>query len=303
MDRIASFSHQSRLVQNMMQAEVKVAKAQLQQSSQLESTTYAGIADQTSQLVNLQAYLARSERYADEGEIVSSRITATHKAVGSMIDIADQVKGLVTSLSGSAASVPSSVAEQARGLMEDFAVLLNTQLGGRYLFAGGATGTAPVSTDSAVYPAATYPSAADTSYYSGDDTVARFRADDDLTVEYGVTANDPDIEKVMRALNLLANMPTDPVDTDLVNEAYALADEGSEGLTTVQTKLGSAADTVENAIDRHVDEQLTLQSQIEDITKVDLAAMSARLSQLEALLEASAQVITVMKAFNLNDLL
>lgn len=303
MDRIASFSHQSRLIQNMMSAESKVAKAQLQESSNLVSTTFSGISDQSSKMVNLQGYYARSERYVDEGETVSSRIQTMHDSVGSMIEIATKAKTLITGLQGADYTEAGSTAEQAKELLDNMATLLNSQLGGRYLFAGGKTDSKPVSVDSSTYAAASYPSSASTTYYSGDDSVARFQADDDLSVDYGVTANDPAIEKVMRSLNLIANMSTTTIDTNTLNEAYDLADEGADGMTVLQTKLGTAASTVDDAIDRHLDEQLTLQSQIEDISKVDLAAATSRLSQLQSLLEASTSVLTVMKSFNLNDLL
>lgn len=61
--------------------------------------------------------------------------------------------------------------------------------------------------------------------------------------------------------------------------------------------------TLDNTIDRHLDEQLTIQSHAEDIKNVDLAAAETKLSQLEALMSANTSAIKAMRTFNLNELL
>ncbi|MGQ9365020.1 flagellin [Azospirillum sp. ST 5-10] len=303
MERIATHNHQNQLVQYMLKAEARVAEVQVQASTGLKSTDFKGVADDSGRIVDLESYYRRSERYVDEGEVVNGRIEAMHDAVGGMIDLTTQLRSLVTSLQGSGSAAAESIKTEAQGLLEEFAALLNTQQEGRYLFGGSRTDQAPVSVDAADYPAATTPSSADTSYYSGDGTISYFQASDELIVEYGVTAADPAFEQALRALNLIANMDTDPVDSDLLAEAYDLSDEAADGLTVVQTKLGAASETLERTIDRHVEEQLVLQTQVDDLRSVDLAEATVRLSQLQASLEATMSLMKVLEETNLSQYL
>jgi len=301
MDRIASFNNSNSLIKNLMKVEAAIAVAQTQEATELKSTDYAGLSSSTSTLISLEAYYARSERYVDEGNTVSSRIETMSDAVGDMLDTITNFKAIITSLQGTGSEAAETYPEQAQTYLEEFAASMNTQYDGSYVFSGGATDSAAI--DVSTYVAKTYPSSVDTSYYSGDDTVASIRADDDQVIEYGVTGNTSGMEKALRAMSLLANMSTDPVDDDLVNEAYDLANEAFDELTTTQTSLGAKGATLDNTIDRHLDEQLTIQSQVEDVKNVDLAEAETRLSQLEALMSANASAIKALSAFNLNDLL
>lgn len=306
MERVATSSHQAQLVQYMLKAEARTAAAQVQAATGLVSTDYKGIAGDSGRLVDLESHYRRSERYVDEGEVVSGRIDTMHDAVGGMIDLTNRVNALVTSLQGVAGQsdgAAEGIKAEAAALLEEFAALLNTQQEGRYLFAGARTDRAPVDLDGGSWTAPTSPSSPDTGYYSGDGSVAYFQASDDLILEYGVTADNPAIEKALRAIGLIANMATDPVDTALVNEADELADEAADGLTVVQTGLGAASATLERTIDRHLDEQLVLQTQVDDIKSIDLAEATARLSQLQASLEATMSLLKILEETSLSQYL
>ncbi|MFL7899911.1 flagellin [Azospirillum argentinense] len=301
MERIATFNHQNQLVRYMLAAESRVATAQVQAATGEASVDYKGIAGDSGRLVNLESHYRRSERYVDEGEVVNGRIQTMHDAVGGMIDLANRVRSLVASLQGAGGGAADGIKSEAQSLMMEFAGLLNTQQEGRYLFAGGRTDRAAVSLDG--LPAATSPSTADTTYFKGDGSVSYFQAADDLIVQYGVTADDPSIEKALRSISLIANMPTNPVDTALVDEASDLADAAADGLTVVQTKLGSASATLERTIDRHLEQQLVLQTHVEDIRNIDLAEATTRLSQLQANLESTMSLMKILQQTNLNDFL
>ena len=298
MERVATYNHQNTLVQYMMKAEAQVAAEQVRSASGLNSTDYKGIATDSSRLVNLESHYRRLEQYIDEGEVVNGRIQSMYDAVGSMTDLTSRLSSLITGLQGDNAAGVEGVVAEAGQLMEELAGLMNTQQDGRYLFAGGRTDQTAVDLDS--YTAATYPSSADTGYYQGDSTVAHFQAADDFVLSYGVTADDPAFEKALRAFSLIANMSTDPVDDDLLAEATELASDATDGLTITQAKLGAASSSLENTIDRHVDEQLVLQTQVDDIRSVDLAESTTKLSQLQASLEATMSLMKILEENNLS---
>ncbi len=303
MERIATANHQNTLVRCMMQGESRVAAAQIAASSGLKSTDFKGVASDSGRIVDLDSTYRRTERYIDEGEVVSGRIQTMDSTVGSMIDVTNRLQSLITSLQGAASSAAEGVQEEAAGLMKEFIGLLNTRQEGRYLFAGSRTDTAPVNSDTASYPPATVPSSADTSWYSGDGSLSYFQAADDLVIEYGATADDPAIEKAMRAFNLIVSMDLDPVDSDVLDEASTLAAAGADGMSVIQARLGVAAGTLDRTLDRHVDTQLVLETQVDDLRSVDLAEATVRLSQLQASLEATMSLMKILQDTNLNNLL
>ncbi len=296
MERVATFNHQNTLVQYMMRAEAKVATEQVRSSTGLNSTDYKGIASDSGRLVNLESHYKRLEQYVDEGEVVNGRIQSMYDAVGGMSDLTSRLSALITGLQGDNAAGVEGVTAEAGELMKEFAALLNTQQEGRYLFSGGRTDQPAVTVDSATYPAmTTVPSTADTSFYQGDSTIAHYQAADDLILSYGVTADQPAFEKALRAFNLIANLTTTPVDNDVLDEASQLASDATDGLAVTQAKLGATSASLERTIDRHVDEQLVLQTHVDDIRSVDLAESTTRLSQLTASLEATMSLMSSLE--------
>ncbi|MFD1624153.1 flagellin [Azospirillum griseum] len=304
MERVATSSQQNTLVQYMMRAESKVATEQIRSSTGLNSTDYKGIASGSGRLVNLESHYKRLESYIDQGEVVNGRIQSMYDSVGGMADLTSRLSALITGLQGDNAAGVEGVVAEAGELMKEFAGLLNTQQEGRYLFAGGRTDQPAVDIDSASYAAiTTVPSSADTSYYQGDSTIAHYQAADDLILSYGVTADDPAFEQALRAFNLIANMSTSPVDTDVLDEATQLASDATDGLSIVQAKLGATSASLERTLDRHVDEQLVLQTHVDDIRSVDLAESTVRLSQLQASLEATMSLMKILEDTSLSQYL
>jgi Flagellin and related hook-associated proteins len=300
MERVATYSHQNTLVQYMLKSEAKVATAQIQSSSGLKSTDYRGIADDSARVVNLESHYKRLERYIDEGEVVTGRIQTMYDSVGGMVDLTNRLRSLVTELQGAAASNAAGVQTEINGLMKEFTGLLNTQQEGRYLFAGSRTGTAPVSMDPADYPPQTSPSTPSTSYYKGDGIEARFRASDDLVLDYGVTADNPAFEKALRAFSLLGTMSVDPIDTAAVNEASALAAQAADGMAVVQSKLGVSASALDRTINQHLDTQLVLQTQVDDLKNIDVGEAVTRLSQMQASLEMTMKILSMVSQNDLS---
>jgi len=299
MERVATYNHQNQLVQYMLKAQAQVAAEQVRSATGLNSTDYKGIASDSGRLVNLESHYKRLEQYVDEGEVVNGRIQSLYDAVGGMSDLTLRLSALITGLQGNNAAGVEGVVAEAGQLMQEFAALLNTQQEGRYLFAGGRPDQPAVDIDGTATQT-TVPSTADTGYYQGDQTVAHFQAADDLILSYGVTADQPAFEKALRAFNLIANLQTNPVDTAVLAEATQLASDSTDALAVTQAKLGASSASLERTIDRHVDEQLVLQSHVDDIRSVDLAESTTRLSQLQASLEATMSLMKILEENNLS---
>ena len=123
----------------------QVSTLQEQTSTGEVSQSYAGLADVSSQVLDLTAAKSRSTAY---DQVISD---AQGKA-GVMQTVLGQIGSLVSSVSTAAlglnASTPSStvssVADQAKAAFTQVASLLNTQYEGQYVFAGADGGNPPV---------------------------------------------------------------------------------------------------------------------------------------------------------------
>lgn len=301
MTRVSTYGQLNSTLATITRLQSDLATAQTQESSGLKSTTYQGVGSASQRLVNLDGQIARSMQYVQDGEIVSSRVSTMYSAVGNMIDVLGQYQSLLsTAMSGNSASTVA-LNDQAQTLMNNFVDQANTQLSGRYLFSGDKTDTAPV--DLTNYPAQTYPSSADTSYYQGDDSLATFKASDDQTITYGVTADDSGFEEAIRAFSLGVNASEDPVDQDALNEAYGLVNSALDSLLVSQTKLSSASTSINSEMDVQTGLQVQLEAMTSNINEVDVAEATSRAEALQTQLEASYSAVARISKLNLFDYL
>ncbi len=79
-------------------------------------------------------------------------------------------------------------------------------------------------------------------YYQGNNSVAQAQVDNDLTLQYGVTADNPAFEQVVRVLNFLANSPplcpTNPTDVANVNQAQQMLTTATTSLQQLTSNIG-----------------------------------------------------------------
>src|SRR5262249_19622771 len=159
-----------------------------------------------------------------------------------------------------------------------FALMLNRQYEGRYLFAGGRTDTVPVVFTDPPYPPASSPSSPDTSYYQGDSQIASVRISDTQVIAYGATADNPAFEKAMRTLNLVANIPTAPLDQATLTEANDLLVDALDSILAVQARLSLDAGAMEDSIATQQDYIGFAQSLVSGVVGVDVAKAAARMA-------------------------
>lgn len=301
MTRVSTYGQLNATLTSIMRLQSEVASATTQQASGLKADTFQGIGADSQRLVNLEGQIARSQQYVQQGEIVSARVSTMYEAVGGMVDALSNYQTLLSTAMTANQAQAAALNDTTQGLMDTIVDLANTRLSGRYLFAGNATDTAPV--DLTAYAAQSYPSAADTSYYLGDDAVAAFKAGDEKTITYGVTADEAGFEMALRALSLGVNASEDPVDQDALGEAYDLVNAALDALLVTQTKLSSTASTLDSEMDRQMDVQVRLEAMSSDVKEVDVAEALSRMETLQVQLEASYSAIARINGLNLLDYL
>jgi flagellar hook-associated protein 3 FlgL len=274
-----------------------MANQQIQEASGLISSDFGGLGSSAQQVLNLQVSVTRAQSYIDAATQTNSKIQVMYSAVNSVSDLVTQFRTLLTGASSASSADAASVTESAKNMLEQMASLLNTQYNGGYLFSGSSTKNAPVNLSSSVYAAASSPSTADTSYYQGNSQLATVRVSDSQTVSYGVTADNTAFEQIMRAMNLAAS--NSPLSTDSLNEALDLAVDSIDKLGVVQTRISNASASIERASAYQTEYQSYAQTLGSDLTSVDVAAVTAKLSTYQAQLTASYAAIAKVQSLNL----
>lgn len=294
--RVATFAHSGKLLSLAMETQARLADKQVQEASGLVSSTYAGLETEGEIVVNLEVSLTRAQSYLSSAETALNRVETMYSATGSVSDILTTLRSEITGTITS--DEIADLQTLAAGYLEDITSLLNTQYEGRYLFAGSLTQEAPVDTSSYVVTDLT---TADTSYYSGDSEIQTARISADRYLAYGVTADNEAFEETLSVLSYLANA-TDLTLDDLSDLSDAVVD-AQDKVIAVQTTLSVKASTLETAIAREEEYITTLSNTISEKKSVDIVAIAAEISTMEAQLQASYSIIGSLSDMSLTDYL
>ncbi|QOZ79174.1 flagellar biosynthesis protein FlgL [Bradyrhizobium sp. CCBAU 53351] len=294
--RVATFAQSNRMIADAMRVESVMANKQIQESTGVISTDFGGYGSDAQHVVNLQVSVTRAQSYVDAATLADSKIQVMYSAIGSMTDILTQLRSQLSAASTGSSTETNSVITTAQQMLQEMGSLMNTQYDGQYVFAGGKTDTAPV--DLTSFSSGTgSTTTADTSYYEGDDEIASVRVASDETVSYGVTADNSAFEEVMRVLKFVANSST--LSSSDISSALDLAGTALDDTAAVQARLSNAASSIETASARQADYKSYAETLSNDLTGVDVAAITAQLSTYQAQLTASYSALAKILSINL----
>jgi flagellar hook-associated protein 3 FlgL len=297
MDRISTYGLSQSLQASALRLQSTLATKQSEQASGLAGQTYGDLGGQAGRLISLEGEIARAQSWSSGAQSASDRVQAMTSAVGSMVDLVTSLRSEIGAAMSTTGSSNGTINAQGSAALADLANLLNTQQGGRYLFAGARTDTAPVDTTS--YAASANPTVPDTSYYRGDDTAASVRTSAEQTIAYGVTADNPAFEEALRAASIAANVSTNPVDSTALKQAYDLAYSALSALTGVQGQLGVTSQRLSQVTQEQNDYVSLIKTMAGDIENVDAAQVAVDVSTTQTQLEASYQAIAMISKVHL----
>ncbi|RXT51545.1 flagellin [Bradyrhizobium betae] len=294
--RVATFAQSNKMIADAMRVETVMANKQIQESSGVISGDFGGYGSDAQHVVNLQVSVTRAQSYIDAATLADSKVQVMYSAVGSMTDILTQLRSQLSAASTGSSTETNSVITTAQQMLEEMGSLMNTQYDGQYVFAGGKTDTAPVDLTSFSSVSGSL-TTTDTSYYNGDDEVASVRVASDETVAYGVTADNSAFEEVMRVLKFVANSTS--LSSSDITSALDLAGTAIDDTAAVQAKLSNNASSIETASTRQTDYKSYAETLSNDLTGVDVAAVTAQLSTYQAQLTASYSALAKILSINL----
>lgn len=301
-DRIATFTQTNALISNNLRVQSNYGERQLQVSSGFKADNYAGIARDTSRLLNLESDQSRITQQAENTQLALDRTNLMFDTLGNMISQTDQfVADLIATVSGFGLT-GNDLVNNATTKLNQFAGSLNTQIADRHLFSGSATQTPPVDLTDPAWGGQLFalpgPSTVDNNYYQGNNYIQNVESVDGFTVNYGVTANDPAFEQIIRGYDLIV---TNPTDDDTLAEALRIMQIGVDDLAVLKAQISQDAQVLESQIIDNLEELNLIESQIVTIREVDVAEASVKLKQIETQLEASYTVTSTLLNLKLSD--
>jgi flagellar hook-associated protein 3 FlgL len=306
MTRVTDFSQNQLQLFYLQNTQQRLFDTQNQISTGFVATKFSGIGADSSRLVSLQSSETRVNQYQANAQIVSQRLTSMETNTGQLFDIASKFQTLLVNGLNAESSSDLNLNAQAQDMLNQVAGLLNTQLDGRYLFAGTSTDTAPVDLNATgfVTPPGVYPSSPDTGYYAGNSTKLTARVDDNYDLSYGVTADQPGFEELIRSLRLAADANVGPPqDRNRLEESLRVVKQAVQDIPNITSQIGSAQAAIQNIQSKHTDFKQFADKAIGDISNVDVTEAMTKLSEDQTTLEASYQVIAHLAQLNLSQFL
>ena len=303
MDRVStSATYQSALL-NIMSAESRQTDAQTQVSTGKVASSLSGFGVQADTLTATRSLKSRIDSYVDNAKTLSSTLDVQDQALGQLSDAAQSARGAIAEAiaTGSADGLMTSL----QGYLSQAVDSLNSNYQGRYLFAGGQSGTAPVGslTLADLTAAPSTPS-----LFSNDQQTTTSRLDDKQTVSTGFLASSLgqplfDALKAVEALNQGGGGPLSGTLTQAQSTALtgmlSQFDGAFDSLNTAVAQNGSAQARVTATQTSLVDRQTALSGVLTGITDVDMGAAVSKLQLSQTALQASAQVFASLKASSL----
>lgn len=332
-DKVSTLSLGLRTQHTITDLQHRLAIANDQISSGKRASLFSGLGGQDSRLLlNLQeSYRAKSNyvRAVDQSVV---RVKAMDAALVSVTDILAEFRAeLHTQTPGLVSDSAPLLQQSARAKIEQIIGLLNTQIDGRYVFAGTETATQPLISSATALTAA----AAETATLGAPDTgqtvlndvtanvfgvAANYiaaavsaagnrqvsvRVEDGVDVAYGVDVTDQSFADMFGVLYSFATATyaagIEEEYLQLVSAGLTQLDSAFDDINTIIAQLGVHHQQLGDTKDRHKSDLTIIENQIGDIENVDSFEAVTRFQTLQTQLEASFQTTGILRNLSLSN--
>ncbi len=306
MTRVSTSHSYSVVLNDLMRATNSQQTAQTQVSSGRVADSLRGFAPQIEQLIAANSVKAKVEGFLEQGRLITSRLEAQDLAMRATADSADSARN--TLAEALAADRGDAIMGELQGHFLTAAEALNTQQGGRYLFAGAQVNTRPVNASRLSDLTA---AAAVSDLFLNDALKPVSRLDDNITIQSGFLADEQgtdlfeafkEVQAYVEA-NGAFSSPLSTAQKTFIEGMLPKFDAANKALTDSAALNGANQVRVENSLLQHEDRATLLKGEISDIAEVDMAEAISRLELAQTALQASAQVFATLRGSSLLDLL
>jgi flagellar hook-associated protein 3 FlgL len=295
--RIGDLAQNQRLQASLLATQGRLREGQAAAASGKAATRYDQIADAAGELMRTRDARELKSAFIDQTDRLAGRLQVMDSALAGIIDVADRARTtLVQRLDGNLGGTVRLDAE-VDAMLGEIEAALNTRLDRQYVFAGSKTDTRPVT-----LPTTPITIADPTLYYHGDQLQLSARADSDLEVGYGVTADEPGFAQLIGALGQAraAHLANDRPGLEAAMTALGGA---IDQLGDLRAGLGARTAHLESIAEGHRSSILYLDEIVSGIEDADLAEVLTRIASDQAGMEAAYTTTGRLASLSLADYL
>lgn len=289
MFRVANFAQHQLTLSYAMRTQGSLAERQIEIASGKRAQYYSSISTQASELVNVERAVARTGQFSRNIDQAVTRLGIMESAVGTMVQRATDVLSIMSQAMSGENINDVPLQEFAATFLAEAESLLNTQHEDRYLFSGSQTNNPAADLSDVAYtPQAGLPGlfTADFDYYQGDTLQLAVRTAETFETTYGITADEPAFEEMLRALSYMDYAGAN-LDNAVLEQAFTMMKSAVDGLSDIRGRIGASTKVLESAKSGHEDYLTYTTNLVSTLEDVDVAEATTRLAQDEVQLQAS----------------
>jgi flagellar hook-associated protein 3 FlgL len=252
------------------------------------SDSPSGAADLLS-LTDIATYI---DQYQSSAETVSYFLKTADSAL-------NEVNNLLTSLVSKGSQASSEVlgdeeratlAMEIRSMRDQILSLANSQVKGKYIFAGSSTDSEP------------FQISGDDVSYNGDSTVNSVQVEEGTEVTAGIAGSEAFTSIFSTIGSLLSAI--DSNDTEAIGTALTQFESAYSQLGLARGRIGSSMSTIENVQSRLAEQETNLKERRSQIEDTDMTEAVVQLGQLKTTLDAALSAgSSILSQRNLFDIL
>jgi flagellar hook-associated protein 3 FlgL len=265
----------------------QISELQEQATTGLEISRPSDAPEQVEYLHGISAQLEDQSIFGSNAEMAMSYLDATEDALDGMADLISQARELATQYASETYSETDREegAEQVQAIFDQLISLANTDIGGRYIFAGNAY-------DSAAYD--------EFGTYLGDTEAPATMTGSNQEVATGFVGSDllqGDIDMFGAVADLITALSGN--DVAGVQASLDTLTAASEQLSAARTTVGTEFNVAEDAMAVAENMEVLLSEAVEARAGADMVSVYTSLSELQANYEAVLQITASSQSMNL----
>lgn len=271
----------------------ELSKLTQETASGIKQDVFAENAGAATKSLQMRSFMASTSAYKSSNELLEGKLDTTYEALSNLTGEARNFLNL--SLAGGITSMNrDEYSQEAKDTLARMVTALNTTYSGEFLFSGLSTDQKAVEIDAS----------GNSVNYLGDTTgTPSARIDDDVTLNYGIRADDPAFTAIFDALNTVLttdlNALSDADFETMRENVTTTLNNGITGLTSLAAGLGNNQSILETKINDQNSRLNIYNNAIAGIETADPEETALRLNQLLNQLEVSYQVTSRLNGMSL----
>lgn len=321
MVRISSTMQHNLLVKTSADSKEAMHRLQTQLSTGSKAQTISELGTNTSNYLNLNVQSKQSNQFIDNITTVQRKLDLVETSLKNVEKLTSGFDKFLLehrNINDADYLNNNKFSEQARNYLQQIMTTLNTKDESQFLFSGTNFNEKPFTLNGYVSPndpvnGVGFTTTPDDNYYKGSDKLPTIRVSETAEIEYGVKANNPHIEKIVRALDHFAQITdanpyqfTDPVDDGTSTSQRAAMElarqelkEGLEGIRSLRLGTALKRESLENTKANHANIVRYTEDKANELNEVDTAEVIVEMQKHQISLEASYRLTARLQSLSL----